>query len=144
MSAEQSGSDQFDADQLDPDRLDPERTRSPRRAMCAAVLSLEAIAIALSAPVMITISDVDKTTALSLGLGLAAICVIVSGMLRREWGYLLGHLIQVAAIALGLFAAMMFFVGALFAALWATAYGLGRKIERERAEAFAAYDAGES
>jgi hypothetical protein len=34
----------------------------------------------------------------------------------------------------------MFFLGAVFAALWATAYLLGRKIEREREAAFAAYD----
>ena len=38
-------------------------------------------------------------------------------------------------------APMMFVVGGLFALLWGTAYGLGRKIERERADAFAEYDA---
>ena len=35
---------------------------------------------------------------------------------------------------------MMFFLGGLFALLWGSAYGLGRKIERERAAAFAAHD----
>ena len=34
----------------------------------------------------------------------------------------------------------MFFLGALFALLWATAYLLGRKIERERAAAYAALE----
>ncbi len=32
----------------------------------------------------------------------------------------------------------MFVLGPIFALLWATAYGVGRKIERERAEAYAA------
>ncbi|TNM37782.1 DUF4233 domain-containing protein [Nocardioides albidus] len=108
--------------------------------MCAAVLSLEAIAIALSTPVMIAISDIRPALALPLGLGLALLCVLVAGMLRREPAYLLGHAVQVGAVALGLLAPLMFVVGGLFALLWATAYGLGRKIENERAAAFADYD----
>jgi hypothetical protein len=35
----------------------------------------------------------------------------------------------------------MFVLGGIFALLWGTAYFLGRKIERERAEAYAAYEA---
>ena len=53
----------------------------------------------------------------------------------------MGWLIQVAAIALGFVVPMMFVLGGIFALLWGTAYFLGRKIERERAEAYAAYDA---
>lgn len=120
--------------------IDPERQKSPRRGMCAAVLTLEAIAVALSVPVLITISDVSTPLALSLGLGLAVLCVLASGMLRREQGYYVGHALQVGAVALGFLAPMMFVVGGLFALLWGTAYGLGRKIEQERAEAFAEYD----
>lgn len=123
-----------------PAPVDPEREKSPRRGMCAAVLTLEAIAVALSVPVMITISDVSAALALSLGLGLAVLCVLAAGMLRSERGYLVGHSLQVAAVALGFLAPMMFVVGGLFALLWGTAHGLGRKIERERAEAFADYD----
>ncbi|WP_307833304.1 DUF4233 domain-containing protein [Pimelobacter simplex] len=119
---------------------DPERTKSPRRAMCAAVLSLEAIAVALSTPVMIGISEIRPAVALPLGLGLAVLCVLVAGMLRRESAYLLGHVLQAGAVALGFLAPLMFVVGGIFALLWATAYGLGRKIEDERAAAFAEYD----
>jgi len=108
--------------------------------MCATVLSLEAIAVALSTPVMIAISDIRPSVALPLGLGLAAACVLVAGMLRRESAYLLGHALQAGAVALGLLAPLMFVVGGIFAVLWGTAYGLGRKIERERAAAFADYD----
>ncbi len=120
--------------------VDPEREKSPRRGMCAAVLTLEAIAIALSTPVMITISEVSAPLALSLGLGLALVSLLAAGMLRRESGYYVGHAVQVGAVALGFLAPMMFVVGGLFALLWGSAYGLGRKIERERAEAFAEYD----
>jgi hypothetical protein len=120
---------------------DPERERSPRRGMCAAVLSLEAVTLGLTTPVMIKIADVDTSVALLVGLGLAVLCLLIAGMLRAEWAYVLGWLVQLAAIGLGFVIGMMFFLGAVFALLWATAYLLGRKIERERAAAYAAYDA---
>ena len=112
--------------------------RSPRRGMCAAVLSLEAITLGLTTPVMISVADVAVGTACAVGLGLALACVLVAGMLRSEWAYALGWAIQVGAIGLGVVVPMMFFLGAIFALLWGTAYFLGRKIERERAEAYAA------
>ncbi|WP_235530199.1 MULTISPECIES: DUF4233 domain-containing protein [unclassified Nocardioides] len=115
--------------------------RSPRRGMCAGILTLEAIALGLTTPVLITIADVSVGTALTLGLGLAVACIVAAGMLRAEWAYGLGWAIQVAAIALGFLVPTMFFLGGLFALLWGTAYFLGKKIERERAAAYAAYEA---
>jgi hypothetical protein len=109
--------------------------------MCAAVLGLEAITLGLTTPVLITIADVEVATALVIGLGLAALCLVAAGSLRNEWGYALGWLLQVAAVGLGFLINLMFFLGGVFALLWATAYLLGRKIERERAAAYAAYEA---
>ena len=113
--------------------------RSPRRGMCAAVLCLEAITLGLTTPVMITIADVAAGTAISVGLGLAVVCLLLAGMLRAEWAYLAGYVVQVAAIGLGFVVPVMFGLGLIFAALWAGADLLGRKIERERAEAWAAW-----
>jgi hypothetical protein len=101
--------------------------------MCAAMLTLEAIILALSVPVMISVEDVDTTLALLLGLGLAVLCVLVAGSLRRPQAYLLGHAIQVAAICLGFLVPIMFFVGLMFAALWFGAFFLGRRIEDDKA-----------
>ena len=56
----------------------------------------------------------------------------------------MGWLIQVVAIGLGFVVTIMFVLGTIFALLWGTAYFLGRKIERERAAAYAAYDAEQS
>jgi hypothetical protein len=115
--------------------------RSPRRGMAAAVLSLEAITLGLTTPVMITIADVPAGTAVSVGLGLAVVCLLLAGMLRAEWAYVAGYLVQVAAIGLGFVVPVMFGLGLVFAALWTGADLLGRKIERERAAAWAAYRA---
>ncbi len=124
-----------------PEQAPRNTERSPRRGMCAAVLSLEAITLGLTTPVMITIADVSTGTALAVGLGLAVVCLLLAGTLRAEWAYLAGYAVQVAAVALGFVVPVMFGLGLVFAALWAGADLLGRKIERERAAAWAAYDA---
>lgn len=108
------------------------------RSLCATVLAVEAITLGLTTPVMITISDVPTGTALVIGLGLAVGCLLVAGLLRFSWAYWIGHAIQVGAIGLGFVVTLMFVLGPIFATLWATAYVLGRRIERERAEAYAA------
>jgi len=115
--------------------------RSPRRGMCAAVLCLEAITLGLTTPVLITVAGVPTATALAVGLGLALACLLLAGMLRAEWAYLLGYAVQAAAIGLGFLIGAMFVLGAVFAALWTTADLLGRRIERERAAAWAAWRA---
>lgn len=121
--------------------LPAEARKSPRRAMCAAILSLESIALGLSSAVMIALADVRPAVALTVGLGLAVLCLLTAGMLRAEWAYALGTAIQVAAVVLGFVVPIMFFIGGLFALLWGTAYFLGRKIERERAEAWSQWAA---
>ena len=105
-----------------------------QRRLCAAILALEAIALGLATPVLISVAGVSTATALWVGLGLTVACILVAGLLRFEWAYWLGWAIQVAAIALGFEVGAMFALGAIFLALWATAWFLGRKIERERAE----------
>jgi hypothetical protein len=112
--------------------------------MCAAILSLEAIALGLTTPVMINLAGVPWRTAVAVGLGLCVACLVLAGLLRWEAAYLAGWAIQVAAIALGFVVTMMFLLGAIFALLWGAAYFVGRKIERERGEAYAAYDAARS
>lgn len=103
------------------------------RGMCAAMLTLEAIILGLSVPVMISVENVDKVWALVVGLGLAVLCLLVAGSLRRPQAYLVGHAIQVGAIAMGFLVPIMFFVGLMFAALWFGAFFLGRRIEADKA-----------
>jgi hypothetical protein len=119
---------------------DPERFKSPRRGMAAAVLTLEAIVLGPTTPVMISVAEVSAVTACVIGLGLLVLCLLTAGLLRKQWAYGLGWAIQVAAVALGLVVGMMFVLGGIFALLWGMADFLGRKIERERAAAFAAFD----
>lgn len=121
--------------------MSDERQRSPRRGMCAAILCLQGIVLGLTTPVLVTIADVSVGVSLAIGLGLTVVCFLLAGMLRREWAYGAGWLVQVASLALGFVIPLMFVLGVIFALLWGTADFLGRKIERERAAAFTAFDA---
>lgn len=116
-----------------------------QRRLCAAILSLEAIVLGLSTLVLLPLVKVSTGTALSVGIGLCVACILVAGLSRHQWALWLGWAIQVAAIALGFLITAMFVLGVVFLALWATAYFLGIRIERDRAawEAAAAAESGQ-
>jgi hypothetical protein len=109
-------------------------SRSLRRSMCAAILVLQAVVLFLFGVLTIGMTDLGAATSLSLGAGLALLCVVAAGLLGRPGGYALGWAVQALSIGLGVVATAMFFLGAVFAALWATAYVLGTRIDAERAE----------
>ncbi|WP_372727160.1 DUF4233 domain-containing protein [Nocardioides sp.] len=140
-SAESAESDESAESAETAETTPPAPTRSPRRGMCAAILTLEAIALGLTTPVLISVAEVSTRTSLVIGLGLMVACLLLAGMLRRSWAYSAGWAIQVAAVALGFVIPLMFLLGGIFALLWGTADFLGRKIERERAAAYAAFHA---
>lgn len=108
--------------------------RSAQRSMCAVMLALQAIVLGLTTPVLVSVRSVPVGTSLLVGLGLTVACVVVAGMLRRRGAYAAGWAIQAASVSLGFVIPMMFVLGGIFAALWAGAYFLGRKIDLERAE----------
>lgn len=105
-----------------------------RRRLCVAILSLEAILLGLTTLVLLPLVDVSTGAALGIGLGLMAACILLCGLMRFGWAYALGWVVQLVAISLGTVISAMYVLGAVFLALWATAYFLGAKIERERAE----------
>lgn len=88
------------------------------RRLSAAVLVLEAIVIALAIPVAIKVSGSDAATAGIAGGGLAVLCLLVCGLLRFAWAFYLGALVQLAAIAAGVWVPLMYALGVIFAALY--------------------------
>ncbi len=109
-------------------------TRSAQRSMCAGMLTLQAIVLFLTGVVLIGLTSVGAGAALGMGAGLAVACFVAAGLLRRRVGYALGWAVQVVSVGLGFVVPMMFLLGIVFGSLWAGAYVLGAKIDRERAE----------
>lgn len=99
------------------------------RRLCATVLVCEAIVIGLAIPVAIAIAGADTAQAGMVGGGLALACLVIAGLLRHRWAYVAGTIVQLVAIATGIVVSVMFFLGALFGALWWTAIWLGRRTE---------------
>jgi hypothetical protein len=100
------------------------------RRLCATVLACEAVVVGLAIPVAISIAGADGAQAGIVGGGLVVSCLVVAGLLRYRWAYVAGTLIQIFAIATGIEVSVMFFLGAIFSALWITASWLGRRVER--------------
>ena len=103
------------------------------RAIAASVLLFEAIVVMLAIPVAVTVSDVDAGVAVPVGAALMVLSLAAAGLLRRPFGYALGWAVQVLVVASGFFVPAMFFIGGVFAALWAAAIHYGRKAEVVRA-----------
>ena len=99
------------------------------RRLGASVLGMEAIVCGLITPVAISVNGVEPWLAVTVGIGLAVLCVVAAGLLKRPFGYVLGSLVQVLAIFSGLLVGTMYFLGAIFAALWITAIIVARRVE---------------
>jgi hypothetical protein len=108
--------------------------RSVRRSMCAGMLGLQAVVLFLVGVTLPSVTDVGAGAGIGIGLGLAVLCVVGAGLMRRPFGVWLGWAVQVLSLALGFVITAMFALGVVFLVLYAGAYFLGAKIDRERAE----------
>ncbi|MFI0418052.1 MULTISPECIES: DUF4233 domain-containing protein [Spongiactinospora] len=99
------------------------------RRLGSTVLGMEAIVVALTAPVAINLNGTPPGTALAVGLGVAVVCVVAAALLKRPFGYILGSVLQAVVIATGFLVFPMFFLGVIFAALWITAIFVARRVE---------------
>ena len=112
-----------------------------QRSMCAGMLGLQSVVLLLTVPVMVTLTDIDTAVALVVGLGLMTACIVAAGLMgRRHVGGTLGWAVQGASLALGFVVTVMFALGLVFLALYAGAWFLGERIDRERAQREAAVD----
>ena len=112
--------------------------RSAQRSMCAGMLGLQAVVLFLVGVTLPSVTDVGAGPGIGIGLGLAVLCVVAAGLMRRRVGVALGWAVQVLSLVLGFVITVMFALGVVFLALYAGAYVLGGKIDRERAERTAA------
>jgi hypothetical protein len=104
------------------------------RTLTASVLVAEAFVLFFATLVAKDLSTVDDSTLWAVGGGGAAACLLLTALLRQTWAYVAGSLLQVLVILSGLVVPVMFFLGAVFAALWVLAIYLGRRVARLQAD----------
>jgi hypothetical protein len=99
------------------------------RRLCAVMLTLQAVVTLLAIPVAISVVHTDATTAGAVGGALAVAGLLIAGLLRYQWAYIAGTLLQVLVIATGFVVPVMFFLGVIFGALWVASIWVGRRVE---------------
>jgi hypothetical protein len=100
------------------------------RRLCATVLIMEAIIIALAIPVALTIEHAPHREAGWAGGILAVAAVVLAGLAARGPLRLVlagGTVLQILVLAAGAIVPAMYFLGAVFALLWGTGIWLGHR-----------------
>jgi hypothetical protein len=108
------------------------------RTLGASTLIGEAFVIFLAALVAMNLSGYSAATVWTVGGITMAVCVLLCGAITRPGAVAVGWLLQAGLIVSGFVVPMMFFLGAVFAALWWAAVHFGRKVDQARAEREAA------
>jgi len=99
--------------------------------LCATVLIMEAVVIGLAIPVAVRVDHASAGAALAAG-GLAAVAAVLLAVLARRrlsWTLIGGSLLQLVIIVSGTVVPVMYGLGGIFGALWATGIWLGRRVE---------------
>ncbi|MEU2059310.1 DUF4233 domain-containing protein [Streptomyces sp. NPDC013455] len=107
------------------------------RTLCSSTLIGEFFVIGFAGLVAMKEPDLATST-VWLVCGIAMLlCLLLCGMVTRPGGVALGWALQIALIASGVVVPIMYFLGAVFAALWWASVHFGRKVDEAKA-AFAA------
>jgi len=113
--------------------------RSVKRSLATILLGFETIVVFLGAVVTLGLVSVATepgvVSPLSVIIGGVLLClamVALIALLRFRWSYYVGWLLQAAIIATGFITPAMFFVGALFAAMWTYCMIVGSRIDHQK------------
>ena len=114
------------------------------RRMAVSVLCFEVLVILLFALVAVKLSSLSAGTVWAVSGPGMVLAALLCGMLRKQWAYSVGWVLQAALIVAGFVITDMFFIGGCFALLWYWALRAGRQIDAEKAAAYAAYEAAQA
>ncbi|TFD40661.1 DUF4233 domain-containing protein [Cryobacterium sp. TMT1-2-1] len=106
--------------------------RSVRRTLASIVLGFEVFVVGLAALVMFGLGQLPPAVALGGGAALCLAMVALIALLRYSWAYPLGWVLQAGLVATGFLNPAMFFVGAMFAAMWAYCMIIGTKLDHQK------------
>ncbi|MFI9646119.1 DUF4233 domain-containing protein [Streptomyces sp. NPDC052040] len=103
------------------------------RTLCASTLIGEFFVIGFAGLVAMKDPGLSTATVWTVSGIAMALSILLCGLLSRPGGVQLGWALQIALIASGFFVPTMFFMGAVFAALWWASVHFGRKIDEAKA-----------
>ncbi|MDW4905809.1 DUF4233 domain-containing protein [Streptomyces sp. ADMS] len=113
------------------------------RTLCASTLFGEVFLIGFASLVAMKDPDLSMSIVWTVSGIAMLLCLLLCGAVTRPGGVQLGWALQIGLIASGFVVPSMFFMGAMFAALWWASVHYGRKIDEAKAH-FAAQAQGAS
>ncbi|HEY9423518.1 MAG TPA: DUF4233 domain-containing protein [Microterricola sp.] len=111
------------------------RGSSVKRSLASIVLGFELVVIFLAALVIAfgPGAVLPPWVMLTVGGIVCLLAIATIGLLRYDWAYVLGWIVQGLVVLSGFFNPAMFFVGALFAGMWAYSMVTGARLDRQKA-----------
>ena len=103
------------------------------RTLCASTLIGEFFLIGFAGLVAMKDPDLSMGTVWAVSGVAMFLCVVLCGLVTRPGGVAFGWALQIALIASGFVVPTMFFMGAVFAALWWASVHYGRKVDEAKA-----------
>ncbi|WP_405737208.1 DUF4233 domain-containing protein [Streptomyces sp. NBC_00028] len=103
------------------------------RTLCSSTLIGEFFVIGFAALVAMKDDDLSSSTVWTVSGIAMFLCLALCGVLTRPGGVAFGWALQIALIASGFVVPTMFFLGAIFAALWWASVHYGRKVDEAKA-----------
>ncbi|MFJ8081129.1 DUF4233 domain-containing protein [Streptomyces sp. NPDC096205] len=103
------------------------------RTLCSSTLIGEFFVIGFAGLVAMKDDSLSMGTVWTVSGIAMLLCLLLCGLVTRPGGITLGWALQLGLIASGFVVPIMFFLGAMFAALWWASVHFGRKIDEAKA-----------
>jgi hypothetical protein len=111
----------------------PRRARSVTEMLLSIVLVLEAILIFFVTLTIFGLKVLEPVAAFSGGAILVVLLMVAALLLRYPWGIWVGWALQLVLLLSGILLPALYFVAAIFIAMWVYCFIRGRRIDQGRA-----------
>ena len=109
------------------------RVRSASESLLSIALTLEAVLVFFIVMVAFGLKLLPIPVVFGGGAALVVLMLVAGRLAGGPVGVWIGWVLQVALIALGILLPLMYFIGAIFAAIWIYCFVTGRRLDRRKA-----------
>ncbi|MBG6107260.1 DUF4233 domain-containing protein [Frigoribacterium sp. CG_9.8] len=109
------------------------RVRSASESLLSIALLLETVLVFFVVMVAFGLRVLPIPVVFGGGAALAVLLILAGRLAGRPVGVWIGWVLQVALIALGILLPLMYFIGAIFAAIWIYCFVTGLRLDRRKA-----------
>ncbi len=109
------------------------RNKSVRRMLAAILLAFESFIVFFATLAAFGLRVADPAVVWTVGLLLAFVMIATPAILGSKWSYWFGTALQLLLVLTGIWLPAMWFIGGLFACLWAWAMIAGSTIDKAKA-----------